>query len=495
MFDNLKSSQGSAANKPAAKPAVSKPAANKPAAKPAVNKPAASKPLAPKYKNDREMLVSLRKNMVSATRLKETIAELEAKYDNIPENPKYEFYGEAEKLKEEYLAPIRAKAQAAYDASVRQSRTFYGIIATLLTLLTLFICAVICYFAATTRLGYDLWLGMQWDMPAWLSDVDLAGPQGWVIYHLALAVGAFLASFAVGILIGKTCNEGYAAFLSVLSGIAAICAVVGAIVVLFGVVDGDNFLYKLLDFLGYLVVIVVTVFRWLLGGLISGIAITAALIILALPFMIRGLINMVIDHDPEPKPVHIDLKPFYASEEYRAAYLRDEPKRTAYECGPYKKAKDELERLRKESGDNIDRLIDTANRCIAEINAAPINNTYKTIQWVDTLLYYFDYNYTTTLEGALNCYKTDKQMKELRDKIEKQNARIESQERELSALRGEVAKAYDEARRARESELEINNEYIRELKEIERNQREANERLSHLVDEAKWTNELIRVKF
>ena len=94
MFDNLKSSQGSAANKPAAKPAVNKPTASKPVAK-----PAASKSSAPKYKNDREMLVSLRKNMVSASRLKETIAELEAKYDNIPENPKYEFYGEAEKLK------------------------------------------------------------------------------------------------------------------------------------------------------------------------------------------------------------------------------------------------------------------------------------------------------------------------------------------------------------------------------------------------------------
>ena len=106
-----------------------------------------------------------------------------------------------------------------------------------------------------------------------------------------------------------------------------------------------------------------------------------------------------------------------------------------------------------------------------------------------------DYNYATTIEGALNCYKMDKQMKELQDKIDRQNERLERQEREISALRGEVARAYDEAKQARERELELNNEYIRELKEIERNQNQATERLAHLVDEAKWTNELIRVKF
>ena len=142
-----------------------------------------------------------------------------------------------------------------------------------------------------------------------------------------------------------------------------------------------------------------------------------------------------------PLSVKVDCEELYDSDEYKKAKELD--------AEINQKVQQEYALCYQKTIQNYDQRIDVlkdavkkynaiASNCAAIIRSTDINPTYKTLENLDILLYYFEYNRADTLKEAVNEFVRDQQFLCLKDQLDKLNQTQQAQLTAINQLSGQL---------------------------------------------------------
>ena len=195
----------------------------------------------------------------------------------------------------------------------------------------------------------------------------------------------------------------------------------------------------------------------------------------------------------------INLEPLFATEEYKEACkldaLEDSKKMSTYN--------DAIEAERKslkikykdwitEQNQIIENLNNSINNYQHTIDNCSIHNSYKNVESLNCLLYYFNYDLAETVTQAANLWRNDIKMQQFQNMLKKQHAEVIAGQQQIiagqQAIRSDIAQ-YNSDMNRRWAEHQAlcqlqHEEKISVLRSLERQQEKISERNNEALSAA-----------